>query len=115
MNLKQGTEHHRSKIDSCLEFLMNIDKYYETSTIEVKQLIVGSLFSEKLIFEKNNYRIPQLNRAASRICNGIKPFKKNKKGKNTFFSNSSLGVESEGFEPSSKQGIKMLSTCVVKI
>ena len=90
--LRQGTENYRFKAEECFNILINIDKCYETSDVETRQKIIGSMFPEKLIFEKNKYRTPKVNEMVLAICRDSKAFKGNKKGKNTFSSDSSLEV-----------------------
>lgn len=51
-----------------------------------------------------------MNRVISIICSNDKALKEWKKRKHTEFGVPSLGVDPEGFEPSSKQGISELST-----
>jgi len=108
--LKEGIENHDKRVDDCLEILLNIDTYYTQRDTTVKQRIVSSIFPEKLIFENNTYRTPKINNVIPLICRLDKAFKGNKKGKDNFFVYPSLGVDPEGFEPSSKQGINKLST-----
>jgi site-specific DNA recombinase len=112
---REGLENYDEKIDDCLELLLNLDKYYKTKNTEIKQKIIGSVFPEKLVFENNEYRTTKLNDVVALICPTDKGFGKKKGGKKTELSVSSLRVESEGFEPSSKHRINMLSTCVSDI
>jgi site-specific DNA recombinase len=110
IDLKQGMSNQDKKVDDCLEFLLNMDKYYVSKSTETKQRIVGSIFPKKLIFDGNNYRTPILNKAVALICRNANAFEEDKKGKLTIFDELSGRVESGGFEPPSKQGIKVLST-----
>ena len=110
LRIRQGMENYDTKIDDCLDVVLNLDKYYDTKNTEVKQKIIGSVFPEKLYFQDNEYRTTKLNEAVELLCKTDKGLGKKKGGKKTDFSVSSLRVESEGFEPSSKQGIKRLST-----
>lgn len=41
--------------------MYNLSNYYSTSTLPVKQKIIGSIFPEKLIFDKENYRTAKPN------------------------------------------------------
>lgn len=110
--LKGGNENYDKEIDFIVNLLKEIDKVYKDANKEGKQHIIGSVFPERLIFENNQYRTPKLNSVISLICNNNGQSKGGKKRKHTFLDVLSCKVESEGFEPSSKQGIKMLSTCV---
>ena len=102
-----------SKIINCTELLSNLDKYYEQRDVITKQHIISSIFPSKLVFDNNTVRTLEVNKVVSLICSYSKVFGKNKKGKHTNFGVLSLGVESEGVEPSSKQGINTLSSCLV--
>ena len=115
MQFREGIENYDSKIDDCLDLLLNIDNYYVLKDTEVKQKIIGSIYSEKLVFENNQYRTTKRNEAVELICPIDNGLGQKKGGKKTELSVSSLRVESEGFEPSSKQGINKLSTCVALI
>ena len=96
---RQGIENYDSKIDDCLDLLLNIDEYYVTKNTEVKQKIIGSMFPEKLIFENNQYRTTKTNDVVGLICPKDKDLGKKKGGKKFDLTNSSLQVEREGFEP----------------
>ncbi|MBA3665618.1 MAG: recombinase family protein [Bacteroidetes bacterium] len=99
---REGLENYDEKIDDCLELLLNLDKYYETKNTEIKQKIIGSVFPEKLVFENNEYRTTKLNDVVVLICPTDKGFGKKKGGKKSDFSESSLRVDPERFELSSK-------------
>lgn len=51
-----------------LNILTNIVETFTTATIEIKRKIWGSIFDENLIFCKNNYRTPKLNKIFSLIA-----------------------------------------------
>jgi len=110
LNIRESFENYDAKIDDCLDIVLNLDKYYDTKSTEVKQKIVGSVFPEKLYFEGNEYRTTKLNEAVEILCKTDKGLGQKKGGKKTKLSVSSLRVESEGFEPSSKQFSNKLST-----
>ena len=111
-DLMSTDKNHDKKIDKCLDFLLNIDELYSSAEIDVKQRIIGSITSEKMIFENENYRTLKLNKVIELICIDSKGLRKNKKGKMIENRTLSLGVESEGIEPSSKRRINKLSTCL---
>lgn len=54
-------EDHIEWIENDFPVLYNISKRYEEADIEDKQAIIGSVFSEKLIFEEDQYRTTQPN------------------------------------------------------
>ena len=94
-DLMSTDKNHDKKIDKCLDFLLNIDKLYSSVEIDVKQRIIGSLTSEKMIFENENYRTLKLNKVIELICTDSKGLRKNKKGKMLENRTLSLGVESD--------------------
>ena len=107
---RQGIENYDDKIDDCLDLLLNLDKYYVLKNTEIKQKIIGSVFPEKLYFKDNEYRTTKTNDVVALICPIDKGLGKKKGGKKSDFSESSLRVDPEGFEPSSKQDIHKLSS-----
>jgi len=74
--------------------------------------LIGSIFPKKLVFEKKSVRTVELNPAVELIFSNIKGSRGPKKEKHTEFGVLSRRVESEGFEPSSKQWELKLSTCL---
>jgi site-specific DNA recombinase len=54
----------------CTELVESFDKLYLQGDIHTKQQILGSIFSEKLVFENNQYRTIQLHLVVSIICGG---------------------------------------------
>jgi site-specific DNA recombinase len=48
-------------IDFGLELLLNLDKYFLSSPIEIQQKLISSVFPEKLIFDGENYRTTRKN------------------------------------------------------
>jgi site-specific DNA recombinase len=97
--LKQGKENLGSDVDKCLELLLSLEKYYEKGETVTKQRIIGSIFSEKLVFENKKYRTPKTNRVVSLICNNDNPFEGNKKRKDHNFHDLSHRVDPRGVEP----------------
>jgi site-specific DNA recombinase len=110
--LLDGLDNHGSLVDDGLEILKSIGMYYKSKDTVTKQRIVSSIYPEKLIFDKSGYRTPKTITVLSLIGMIGEGSKRNKKGKNLQIVNSSLQVESEGVEPSSKRGINMPSTCL---
>ena len=94
-----------SKIDGCIELLSNIENLYKQRDTATKQRIIGSIFPKKLIFEKESVRTLEVNKVVSLILNAGNTSGGGKKEKHTDFGVLSCGVESEGFEPSSKRRI----------
>ena len=99
VQFRQGIKNYDSKIDDCLDLLLNIDEYYVTKNTEVKQKIIGSMFPEKLIFENNQYRTTKTNDVVGLICPKDKDLGQKKRGKKFDLTNSSLQVARRGIEP----------------
>ncbi len=92
--------------------LSNLKKYYETADLETKQKLLSSIFPEKLIFENGTYRTTkesELLRLLSLTAVDFGGLTIKKAAKNR---NLSHQVELVGFEPTSRQGISKLSTCL---
>ena len=94
IQIRQGMESYDTKIDDCMDIVLNLDKYYDTKNTEVKQKIIGSVFPEKLNFKDNQYRTTKLNEAVEILCKTDKGLGQKKGGKKTELSVSSLRVES---------------------
>lgn len=113
--LKNSLENYGGLVDDALDVVKSIETSYKEGSTVAKQRIVASLYPEKLVFEKSGYRTPKMLSTISLINRFSEGNRGNKKGKTLQFVKSSLEVESEGFEPSSKQGINKLSTCLADI
>lgn len=48
-------------VKGAADLLRNLPRYYQSSSLPVKQKIIGSIYTGKLIFEKNEYRTTELN------------------------------------------------------
>ena len=107
MQIRQGMESYDTKIDDCLDVVLNLDKYYDSKNTEVKQKIIGSVFPEKLNFKDNQYRTTKLNEAVEILCKTDKGLGQKKGGKKTELSVSSLRVVPTGIEPVT-QGFSVL-------
>jgi hypothetical protein len=92
-------------VEPCIELLSNIKNLYTQRDTATKQRIIGSIFPRKMVFEKNSVRTLEVNRVVSLILNAGNTSGGGKKEKHTDFGVLSCGVESEGFEPSSKRRI----------
>ena len=55
------------KIHKAVEVFKNLKTFYDSGSWQTKQMILGSTFPEKLIFEKNKCRTPRLNTVLSHI------------------------------------------------
>jgi site-specific DNA recombinase len=86
-----------------ISLLSDLPHYYSNATLEGKQKMLGSIFPEKLVFEKGKYRTTQPNEILTLLCNNNNGFGEKKKGQEANFSNLSLMVTPTGFEPISSE------------
>lgn len=100
--LLDALENHGGLIDDAVEVIKTLQIRYQKGNVLVKQRIVSSIYPEKLIFENMKYRTPKTLNVISLIGRIGESFRGNKKGKNLKNLNSSLGVDPERFELSSK-------------
>ncbi len=86
-------------IEFGLQLLTSLDMFYKNVPTEIKRKIIRSIFSEKLVFEENEYRTPKFNEAVALIVNRHKGLQEvvNKKGDS--FSRISYSVARTGLEP----------------
>ena len=92
-------EDYQKYIDKGFALLRNIDKHFVEADLDGKQQIIGSIFVEKLIFEKTHYRTTKENPVLALIALPSKHFRANKKGKTGNNSNLSSVVPRTGIEP----------------
>ncbi|TYQ00223.1 DNA invertase Pin-like site-specific DNA recombinase [Tenacibaculum adriaticum] len=86
-------------IDFGINLLTCLSTFYKKARTEIKRKIIGSIFSEKLIFEDKKYRTAKLNDAISLIFSNSKGLEvmENKKGES--ISKLSYSVAGTGLEP----------------
>ena len=84
VKIKNNNSNYAKNIDVCVWILKNLDKYYEVADTPTKQRIIGSIFDEKLVFEKNKCRTTLINDVAVQICRKERASKGSEKGKHTF-------------------------------
>ena len=80
-------------------FFKNLDRLYFDGDLMIKQQIIGSIFPEKIVFEKNQPRTARLNAIASLICNPVKGFRESKKEKTGKNAGLSTMAPPSGLEP----------------
>ena len=86
-------------IDYSFPLLKNLDKYYNESNTEIKQKILGSIFPENIIFEKNSFRTHRLNEVVSLLTSNINNLGVYKKKKAVISDSLSLKASPRGVEP----------------
>ena len=104
-SIKVNQTNYKGFIKSGISLLENLVKTYDTASIRLKNRLLSSIFKNKLSFDGKNCRTPELNQAVLLIFNIDGLYRSSKKEqarqKTCLFG----GVESEGFEPSSKRRI----------
>ena len=70
---------HLLRVFFSVSILEDLSGTYERADAEVKKLLVGSIFSEKLCFDGKKYRTAPLNPAIELMASNIKSFKRAKK------------------------------------
>jgi site-specific DNA recombinase len=99
VKIKNNNGNYEKHIDVCVWIVKNIDRYYDVADTPTKQRIIGSIFDEKLIFEKDKCRTTLINEVAVQICRKDRVSNGTKKGKHTFSDVLSCQVENIGVEP----------------
>lgn len=79
--------------------LSNLHTLYEESTVEVQRQLIGSMFPEKIVFERNRPRTTRVNEALRVLYSIDKAFSQNKKGQTNNFVSLSQEVIPLGLEP----------------
>ena len=107
IKIKENRGGYEKHIDTCVWIMKNLDKYYDAADTPTKQRIIGSIFDEKLIFEKNQCRTTLINEVVVRICRKDKGSDDTEKRKHTFSDVLSCQVVPPGIEPGT-QGFSVL-------
>ncbi len=97
--LISGLEIHGHLVDDGIEIIQNAEKYYHSKDTVAKQRIVSSIFPEKLIYEKNEYRTPKTLKVVGLLHRINEGLGKKKGGKKAEKSVSSLRVDPERLTP----------------
>jgi hypothetical protein len=87
------------QFDLIPDLLKNLPGYYSNASLQGKRLIIGSIFSGKLIFEKNFYRTTGLDPVFEEICSTSAGSGGNENGTFRFDFEKSHLVPRTGFEP----------------
>lgn len=93
-------------VDLALHYSCNLPLLWESGDIETKRAVQFMVFPEGILYDfKNNaFRTPRVNLIFDSINSLSSNYVANKKENQHYLNEDSLLVESEGFEPSSKQG-----------
>lgn len=87
-------------LNKTLSSISNLDKLYKEATTEGKRKIIGSIFPEKITFEKNEVRTTKINEALRLMLLFSRELNSKKKGQIQQNTDLSFYVIPEGFEPS---------------
>lgn len=97
-NVSSSQEDFREHLRVGATVLRNIDGFYQNATLSEKQLIIGSVFPEKLIFEKNQFRTNRVNEAIILMSMEHNDLDQKKSGRAKKFLAASTQVEVRRFE-----------------
>ena len=82
-----------------LSLLTNLSEYYVNAGIEVKNKLIGSIFTEKLIFQNDTFRTRPFNEAIGLLSMYNKGFRATQNKKGSLQKKTSLSVPEAGVEP----------------
>jgi site-specific DNA recombinase len=97
--LKNTGANFISNIKKCVSVITNLKAFYNSGSWETKQMILGSIFPEKLIFENKQCRTPKLNTVVNHIYQISKDLLDKKTGQVLKNLNLSCVVIQPGLEP----------------
>jgi site-specific DNA recombinase len=97
--LKNTGANFMTNIKKCVSIIQNLKTHYESGSWNTKQMILGSIFPNKMVFENKECRTPQLNTTVSHIYQVTRNLLDKKKGQVLNNLNLSCRVNSEGLEP----------------
>ena len=89
----------RTYMEFNLKFIENLSQLYVSGDVHQKQLFLGSILKEKLVFENNEYRTIPFNEVVSLIMNVDKALGHPENKKARLKNELSAEVEDNGFEP----------------
>jgi site-specific DNA recombinase len=89
----------KEQISFCCDLLQNLPKYFVAADLIAKQQILGSIFSEKLVFGETSYRTIKFRNIVSLICRPSKDYKGRGNKKSSENSELSTLVPRTGIEP----------------
>jgi site-specific DNA recombinase len=114
---KFNSSNLKKAVDKALGFAINLPSLWELGDIQTKRAIQYMVFPEGICYDFKNHRVRtfRVNSIFSAIASISGDMSSNKKENYHNNYDNSLKVESEGFEPSSKQAMLLLSTCVVSV
>jgi site-specific DNA recombinase len=97
--IRQLAQKLNDQIKAACELLRNLRLYYTPAALPVKQKLIGSMFPEKLVFEKTNYRTIKLHPTVALICRPGEGLGEKRKGLASKIRSQPYPVSPIGFEP----------------
>ena len=85
-----------------VSFFEQLDKFYKSASVEIKQKMISSIFPEKLIFNDGNYRTPNDDSIIALITCNNRHLKSNEKEKAIKNDGSFLVAPVPGLEPGTR-------------
>ncbi len=85
-HLKCSKEEEKEVVNFGIQLIQNLESMYQNGSVSIKQKLLSSIFSEKLIFEGDKYRTSKTNKGFAHIYKNIKMLEslKQKNGKQSF-------------------------------
>lgn len=84
----------------CLNFMENVDIHYHDADIDIKKMIIGSIFPDFLRFSKNGCRTDNINQFLKLVCSKSGIVDGKKEGQSALLTGLSSLATREGLEPS---------------
>ena len=82
--------------------LSNLHEHYSKASIGIKQKLIGSIFPDKLIYDRKKYRTTKINKVLSLLTNNNKCLENSKKEKAVISDSLSYQAPAVGLEPTSR-------------
>jgi site-specific DNA recombinase len=90
---------YKTTIKGSVNLLRHLDKFYKEASVDIKQKLVGLIFTEKLILKMINFKPLAMNEIVSLIMLESNELVAEKKGPKKNFSLQSPVVSLQGFKP----------------
>ena len=98
-HLKCSQEEEKEVVNFGIHLIQNLESMYQNGSVSIKQKLLSSIFSEKLIFEGDKYRTPKTNKGFRHIYKNIKMLESLKQKTGSNLSKASRSVPGTGLEP----------------
>ncbi len=91
------------QLEFCMDVLVTLPEFYERSTVEGKQQIIGSIFTGNLVFKDKKVRTTKINEAVSLISSIDRSYRRHEKVKPGLNTGLSHKVTPVGLEPTTRR------------